>query len=260
MIHMQSAACGAASQPVTRALGAARFASLLSLILVAMSSVGCATKYTDYDAFLRNPKPIVGGRPYVIEPPDTIRVVAPEVPEIHNSSLSIRPDGYVTLALLGDMFAAGKTPTQFAAEIQDKALVYYEDVNIQVEVTGFNSKVYYMAGETAQGPKQYNGNVSVLDAVLTAGVPRSAWPEKLVLLRPNEEGRLIRRMSIDFDHMVRTGDLQYNVVIEEGDILYMPINPLAAVGVFIQNLLQPVSPVIQATETPRRVSGVAGGL
>lgn len=238
----------------------ARVASLLVLALVALSSVGCVQKYTDYEAFIRNPRPIVGGRPYVIEPPDTIRIVAPEVPEIHNNSLRIRPDGYVTLALLGDLFAAGKTPTQLAAEIQSKALVYYEDVNVQVEVTGFNSKVYYMAGETSQGPKSYSGNVSVLDAVLGAGVPRSAWPEKLVLLRPNEEGRLIRRMSIDFDHMIRTGDLEYNVVVEEGDILYMPINPLAMVGVAIQNLLQPVSPVIQATQTPRQVAGVASGL
>ena len=62
-------------------------------------------------------------------------------------------------------------------------------------------------------------------------------------------------MTIDFNYMIQTGDLQNNALLEEGDILFMPINPLAAVGVAVQNLLSPVSPVIQTMQTPARVGG-----
>lgn len=222
-----------------------------------LGMTGCgATNYRDYNAFMKRPKPIVGGKPYVIEPPDSIRISAPNAPEIDGRGGTIRPDGYVTMPLLGDVFVAGKTPTQLASEIQLKTLKYYEDVNVQVEVTGFNSKVYYMAGETSIGPKPYNGKDTVLDAVLRSGLPRTSWPEYCVVIRPNEDGELIRRMTLNLKDMYERGDLRYNAVLEEGDIVYLPINPLAAVGVIVQNLLSPVNPVLNAASTPARFSGI----
>lgn len=238
---------------------ACAFRVLVIVLLVApmISALGCATNYTDYDTFMKRPRPIVGGKPYVIEPPDTIRLIAPNAPEIHNITAQLRPDGYITIYLLGDLFAAGKTPTQLGSEIEEKILRFYEDATIQVEVVGFASKVYYIAGETNMGPRPYTGRESVLDAVLTAGVARTAWPEKLVVLRPNEEEQLIRRMTVNFNDMIQKGDLRYNAVIEEGDIIFMPINPLAAIGVAVQNLLLPVNPVVQALQGPAAVASGA---
>lgn len=231
----------------------------LALLVLAMASVGCAPpKYTDYDTFMTKPRPIVGGKPYVIEPPDTIRIIAPNAPEINNVSSTIRPDGFITLYLLGDIFVAGKTPTQLSSEIEEKILKYYQDATIQIEVVGFNSKFYYLAGEISMGPQSYSGRETVLDAVMRGGIARTAWPEHLVVLRPNEEEQLVRRMTINFLDMIEKGDLRYNAVIEEGDILFMPINPLAAVGVAIQNLLSPVNPVIQAASTPRAGAAAVG--
>jgi polysaccharide export outer membrane protein len=224
--------------------------------LLALVIVGCAPpKYTDYDAFLKRPRPIVGGKPYVIEPPDTLRLLVPQVPELDSDTdrdKRVRPDGYVTFPLIGEVFAAGKTPTQLASEIEEKILKYYEDVSVQVEVNPL-SKVYYMAGETAAGPKPYRGNETVLDAILASGVPRTAWPEHIVVIRPNEEGELIRRMSINLKDMTERGDLRYNAVIEEGDIIFIPTNPIAAVGIFIQNLLSPIDPAVDMLSTPARV-------
>lgn len=240
---------------MTRCMLPVQLALVLLLVFSLVGASGCATNYKDFEAFVKRPTPAAGGKPYVIEPPDTILIVSPETPEIDQQALTLRPDGYVTVALLGDIQAAGKTPTQLASEIQEMVLRYYQDANVQVQVANFASKRYYMAGETSAGPKPYTGKDFVLDAVLGAGVPRTAWPEKLVVIRPNEKGELIRRMTIDFNHMIQTGDLQHNALLEEGDILFMPINPLAAVGVAVQNLLSPVSPVIQTMQTPARVGG-----
>jgi len=228
---------------------------LALLMAIASTMIGCGPpKYTDYDAFVKTPRPIVGGKPYVIEPPDSIRIIAPNAPEIDGIGQRLRPDGYVTLYLLGDIFAAGKTPTQLASEIEERILKFYQDVDVQIQVTGFNSKRYYVAGETSAGIRQFNGTDTVLDAALGSGIPRTSWPEKAVLIRPNEQGDLIRRMSVNLAKMVETGDLKYNVVLEEGDILFIPVNPLAAIGYTFQNLLFPVSPAISAVGTPYRLS------
>jgi polysaccharide export outer membrane protein len=239
---------------------ARRLVGIAALLALLAGSTGCVTHYKDYSAFMHKPRPIVGGKPYVIEPPDTIRIIAPNAPELDNKELTLRPDGVVTIYLLGDVFAAGKTPTQLASEIEEKVLRYYQDVTVQIEVTGFNSKFYYMAGETSMGPKPYRGTDTVLHAVLSAGIPPTAWPEKLYVFRPNEEEQLIRRMRIDFTDMIKRGDLRYNAVLEEGDIIFLPINPLAAIGRTIQNLLSPVQPVITAVQTPAKIGAVGAGI
>ncbi len=229
---------------------------LLSIVALAcgMAATGCTPTYNDYEAFYKSPKPIVGGGPYVIEPPDSISIIAPGAPEIDGSGGGVRPDGYITLHLLGDIFAAGKTPTQLAAEIEEKALKYYQDVSVEVQVDGYGSKSYYMSGEFNGGQRSYNGTDTIMDAVLSAGIPRTAWPEKLVVIRPNERGDLIKRMTINVKDMLEKGDLKYNIVIEEGDILFMPIHPFAAVGVAVQNILAPVSPIIQAVSAPASIA------
>jgi len=236
-----------------------RLSVALLAVVISLIAVGCSPPhYADYDDFMKKPRPIVGGKPYVIEPPDQLRIIAPNAPELNNVQVTLRPDGVVTIYLLGDVFAAGKTPTQLASEIEEKILKYYEDVTVQIEVVGFNSKFYYMAGETSMGPKPYTGKDTVLDAVLRGGIPRSAWPKYTVVLRPNEEEQLISRMTIDFREMIEEGNLRYNAVLEEGDIVFMPINPLAAIGVAIQNILAPVNAVNSATSTPQRAAaGVA---
>ena len=226
---------------------------MVVLVAMALSLVGCGPpKYTDYDDFIKTPRPIVAGKPYVLEPPDAVRVIAPSAPEINDQVLALRSDGFVTLHLVGDIFAAGKTPTQLGAEIEEKILKYYQDVTVQIQLVGANSKFYYMAGEI-QGPRAYTGRDNVLHAVMSNGIPTSAWPEKALLLRPNERSELIRRMSIDMREMVETGDLKYNAVLEEGDIIWMPTNPFAWFGRIVQNLIAPIQPAIQAYTTPYRV-------
>ena len=109
-------------------------------LCMTLTTVGCAPAYTDFEAFIKSPRPIVGGKPYILEPPDRVAVIAPGAPEIDGQGGTIRPDGYITLHLLGDIFVAGKTPSQLGAEIEEKILRYYQDVSVQVEVVGFNSK------------------------------------------------------------------------------------------------------------------------
>jgi polysaccharide export outer membrane protein len=227
-------------------------ACLLAMLTLALG--GCSVPhYTDYDTFMKTPRPIVGGKPYVIEPPDGLRIVAPNAPEIHNATAQVRPDGFISLFLLGDVFAAGKTPTQLGAEIEEAVLKYYQDVTVQVQIVGFNSKEFYLAGELGGGVQRYTGRDTVLNSII-GRIGRSSWPEKMVVIRPNEQGELIRRMSVNAKEMIEKGDLKYNAVLEEGDIIFMPINPFAAFGVVIQNMIAPIDPALAAVGAPGRIA------
>lgn len=231
----------------------------LLLAVTLLTAGGCVPNYTDHKAFIKNPAPVVGGKPYIVEPPDTLRVIAPNAPELHDKEVTVRPDGYVTLYLVGDHFVAGKTPVQIAAEIEQKVLKYYQDVTVQVEVIGFNSKVYYVAGETRNGPMPYTGKDTVLDAMLRSGIPRSSWPSKVLVLRPDGKGGTTKRMTIDINDMIKRGDVSNNAVLEEGDILYLPTHPLAQIGYTVQNILMPVNPILQGVATPGRAAAAASG-
>jgi len=241
---------------VTRPAGAIRACTAFALIAMLLSLGGCGTNYKDFDAFVKTPKPVAGGKPYIIEPPDSLRLICPNAPELDNANVRLRPDGYVTLYLLGDVFAAGKSPEQFAAEIEEKLLKYYQDVTVQCQVTGYNSKVYYVAGETRAGSQPYTGRETVLDAILNAGIPRSSWPEKLIVMRPDGNGGVTKRMTINFQDMIRKGDLTNNAMLEEGDILYLPTNPFAAIGGHVRNLIAPVDPILNAAATPAKMSTI----
>jgi len=71
-----------------------------------------------------------------------------------------------------------------------------------------------------------------------------------LVLRPNTDGQLIRRMTIDLNKMVREGDIALDAVLEEGDIIYVPPNPLAAIGMAFQQVLLPIQPAAQTMRGP----------
>ena len=237
------------------------------LLGISASLIGCVPTYTDFDAFVVTPRQSHSQKPYVIEPPDVVMIIAPDAPEVHLSTHQLRPDGYITLALIGDHLASGRTPTQLSMEVQEKLNVFFEKLTspVQIRVTSFASKFYYVAGETRAGPVVYTGNDTVFGAVMKAGLLRSSWPSKSVVIRPNEDGDLVRRMSIDLKSMIEKGDFSQNAILEEGDVVFVPINPMAQIGVAIQNVLAPVAPALSAIATPSRAAAamaypVGGGV
>ena len=225
----------------------------LAMLLVAiLTGLGCAPKYTDYDAFVKRPRPVVTAVEYRVAPPDVITFSSKIVREVHGNTQQIRPDGVVTLPLLGDAYVAGMTCGEIARQLQDKAREFYADADVTVRVAQFNSKKVFVFGEVASpGPYQYHGANRVLDTLAKAQPTRLADPAKIAILRPNEEGELVRRMTINLDDMVKRGDTSLDAVLEEGDIIYVPPTPLAAVGLGLQQLLLPIMPASQA------VSGTA---
>ncbi|MCE9589133.1 MAG: polysaccharide export protein [Planctomycetes bacterium] len=235
-------------------------ASALLAMLIVLCASGCQTQYHDYAAFVKEPRPLVTSTEYRMAPPDVVLIASKRVREINGHEEQIRSDGRMTLPLLGSVYVAGKTPEQLAAELEKMARDYYDDADVSVRVTGYNSKRLFIFGQVAlPGPYPYDGANTVLGTLARAQPTPLADPQRILVLRPNTKGELVRRMTIDLNQMIREGDLALNVVLEEGDIIYIPPNPLAAVGMAFQQVLLPIQPAASTVRGPASIYDTGSG-
>ncbi len=221
------------------------------LLCLGLAAGGCAKRHTDFGAFVTEPRPLVTSTDYVLAPPDVILISSKRAREINGHTETIRPDGKITLPLLGSVFVAGRTAEQVSAELSVMAREYYEDAEVSLRVIGFNSKKIYVFGEVGgPGPYSYNGANTVLRTLAQAQPTRLADPKTIHVLRPSPDGEMRRKMTIDLNKMVKEGDTTLDAVLEEGDIIYVPPNPLAAVGLALQQVLLPITPAAAVVRNP----------
>ena len=213
---------------------------------------GCAApKYTDYSAFINDPKPLVSTEEYRLSPPDSIAITSKRVREVSRMQATIRPDGRINLPLIGSVFVAGKTCEEVSVELSSLAQEYYEDADITVHIIGFKSKKIFVFGEVSgAGSYPYNGTNTVLSTLAVAQPTRLADPTRVQVLRPDANGNMRKRMTVNLDTMVKEGDTSLNALLEEGDVIYVPPSPLASVGLVFQQLLLPIQPAAATVKGP----------
>ena len=245
------------NQPKTRltrkAISAFAFAGALFL-------PACQPVHTDYAAFVQEPRPIVSSTEYRLSPPDAIAITSRRVREIDGAREIIAPDGEIHLPLVGSLFVAGKTVEEVAEELQIAAGKYYEDADVSVRITRFASKKIFVFGHVQiPGAYPYTGTNTVLRTLATAQPTRLADPTKIQVLRPDPDGDVRRLMTVNLDRMVQEGDTTLDAMLEEGDILFVPPTPLAAVGLGLQQLLLPLRPAAQVVQGPADIQEEASG-
>jgi polysaccharide export outer membrane protein len=228
----------------------ARPITLTILFLSAVTLTGCfSSNPADIEAFTMPYMVEVSSKSYVLGPPDEIEVHCSKVPEIDLQGQQIRPDGKISFEGVGEMDAAGKTPAQVAEELREKILeLYQEDLvgekSVDVRVTAFRSKRYYVLGQVgAPGAQVYSGRDTVLSAIALAGSPTVlAWIERIQVIRPpkSKNGRP-RIFEVNWDRMAAHGDISGNVLLEDGDIIYVPPTVLAAAAMKIEEFIRPIA-------------------
>jgi len=207
-------------------------------IIVLLTS-GCAM-YTDHAAFAMNPRPVVSAAQYRMAPPDVVLIASPNVRELHNHRQTISPDGKLHLPMLGSIFVAGKTCEEVSIEIERLANQYVGNAHISVRIDSFESQKIYVFGEVARpGPYVYTGTNTLLETMALAQPTRLADPQRIHVLRPDENGELVTRMTVNLDDMVKRGVMRHNAMLLDGDIIYVPANGLASIGLVFQQLLLP---------------------
>lgn len=161
---------------------------------------------------------------FIVGPSDSIRITVWKNPEL-STEAKVRPDGTITLPLLGDVQVLGKTPSKIKQEVSQKLSAFVKDeaATVTVAVTEVNSYRFTVSGNVERPgvytAKQY---VTINEAVALAGGPNKySAPEQTVILRQSIPGP-IRKIPIDYTK-TRAGDQpEQNLVILPGDNVYIP--------------------------------------
>lgn len=141
-------------------------------------------------------------------------------------SVPVRPDGMISVPLVGDVPAGGHPPMKVAEEIRNRLSTYVREPNVTVIVTQLRSHEYLsrvrVTGAVGQ-PRSlpHRPGMTVLDAVLEAGGPNefaSAGGSKLY--RDKDGKRSVMRVKLD--EILKQGDLQTNYTLQPGDIITVP--------------------------------------
>mgnify|MGYP005845245255 CR=1 FL=1 len=236
------------------------FLTVCALTVMLFCLTGCfSSNPEDINAFMKPDEVQVTAKEYLLQPPDEIEVHCARVPEIHLQKQRIRPDGNVTFEGIGDVNVAGKTPAQVAELIEEKVSELYAlsgDKPIDVRIAAYQSKSFYVMGEVYDpGAKLYTGRDTVFGAIAKARPNPMAWKSKIQIVRPvSDPKEKAKIFEFNLQSALLRGDLSKNVLLEEGDIVFITPTPLAWVAQRVEEFVRPVG---RAFSTVNIVSGPA---
>jgi polysaccharide export outer membrane protein len=157
---------------------------------------------------------------YVIGAADILTITVWKETSLSGNIL-VRPDGMISMSLLGDIQASGLTPLQLSDQIGTKLKKYIQDPKVSVVIYQIHSKVVYLLGEVAKkGPLEMTPGMTLLEAVASAGgLTDFANAKKIYLLR--NEGRTQQRMPVHYKEALK-GDATFNLALKPGDTIVVP--------------------------------------
>lgn len=162
---------------------------------------------------------------YRIGVDDVLQVTVWRNPEL-SVTVPVRPDGKISVPLIGDVQAGGSTPMQVAALIKEKLSAFIREPNVAVILTQlrsheFLSRVRVTGAVRTPRSMPYRQGMTVLDAVLeSGGLNDFAAPNRTKLYR-KQNGK-INIMDIDLGDIMNRGKLETNVELKPGDVVTVP--------------------------------------
>jgi protein involved in polysaccharide export with SLBB domain len=155
---------------------------------------GCVTTPENTGAFQISAAP-----PSNLQPGDVLKVDFLYWPELNPEAQSIRPDGKISLQLVGDVEVGGLTPDEVRTKLLDLYKDKLVDPEINVVVSSLESHRVYVGGEVmSPGPLKINGRLTALEAIMQSGGPikESAKLERVVIVRQVEGKQFARTLDI----------------------------------------------------------------
>jgi polysaccharide biosynthesis/export protein len=165
--------------------------------------------------------PAKAGKDYVIGADDVLDVSVWKEQEL-TRSLQVRPDGKISMPLLGDVQAAGLTPGQLAQNVSDKLKKYLTAPQVTVILTQINSQRVYVMGEvTRPGAYPVLPGMTILQAISSAGgLTQFANGKKIFLMR--DENHIQTKYPFSYKEVLDGRKAEENLPVKAGDTIVVP--------------------------------------
>lgn len=157
---------------------------------------------------------------YVLGADDTLHISVWKEPDL-TETLPVRPDGKISMPLLGDVPAAGMTPTALADSIKEKLKKYISDPRVTVVVTAMNSQRVFVTGEVNHsGPVKLLPHMTVLQVLSEAGFNQFANVKAVYVLR-SQNGKQVK-LPFNYKEVVKGTHQEQNIELQPGDTVVVP--------------------------------------
>lgn len=192
-----------------------------SVTLAAAGLVGCSNtpKYPPAPA-----QTAIYDWNYLVGPGDSVSVFVWRNPEV-SGSFPVRPDGKMTMNLVEDLPASGKTPTQLARDIEKALSKYIQEPIVTVIVGGgvgpFDQQIRVVGEAAKPQALNYREKMSLIDLMISVGgLTDFAAGNKAYILR-TENGKQ-SQLGVRLEDLLKGGDISADVEIRPGDVLVVP--------------------------------------
>jgi polysaccharide biosynthesis/export protein len=158
----------------------------------------------------------VDPKTYVIGPEDVLAIQVFHEADLTRTEL-VRPDGKITMPMIGDVQAEGLTPESLKRQLTQALSTYVKSPDVTITIMQVNSKRYTIAGQVMRpGPVALVLPTKVFDALSNVGFKDFANPKKIVIIRGKD------RLKFNYNDVLHGKHLEQNILLEPGDTIYVP--------------------------------------
>jgi len=161
-----------------------------------------------------------------------------------NENVVIRPDGRISLQLIGDVVAAGRTPTELTEALRERYDAVLREPEVAVIVRQFARGKVYVGGEVAKpGIIELDGTLSALQAIMqSGGFTTGAEERSVVLLRNRGSNEPATFQTVNLHDQLER--IRYtDVMLEPSDVLYIPQKQIAQAAEFFEEYVNKIVPI-----------------
>ena len=196
-------------------------------LFIVLLSIGCSsTSMPPEDASERNKaNRYITTNEYRIGIDDVVRINVWGNEEL-SVEVPVRPDGMISMPLIGDVTAGGRTPDEVSRDIKNRLTAYIRNPNVTVMLTELNSHQYLSRIRVTGAIRTplslpYRQGMTVLDAVLEAGGPNEyASANSTKIYRKTNKETII--LDVELGGIINKGELKTNYMLMPGDIVTVP--------------------------------------
>jgi protein involved in polysaccharide export with SLBB domain len=170
---------------------------------------------------------------YTIHPSDTLELTFMLTPEF-NQTVTVQPDGFITLRNVGDLLAAGHTLPELTESIKTAYSKILHNPVISVDPKDFEKPYFVVGGQVGKpGKFDWRGDVTVTEAIALAGGFTDAAKHSQVLLFRRVSDQWTEAKIINTKKMLNSRNLQEDPELHPGDMLFVPKNALSKIKPFL---------------------------
>lgn len=178
-------------------------------------------------------KPFDGNR-YRLNPGDVIDVVYRYTPEF-NQTVTVQPDGFVMLEIVGELKIGNLTVEQARQKILENAVKRLKEPEVNILLKEFQKPYFVVSGEVVQpGKFEMNQNVTALQAVLLAGGFKDSAKSSQILVFRKIDSDTAEVKLLNLKGIKTTSDLEQDFQLESGDMIMVPRNLITKVERYVK--------------------------